>query len=134
MKLRITTFTCLVALAACVFPAHAVEVGQSMPSVPVAQPFQKGGPTVDLRTYRGKVLYVDFWASWCVPCRTSMPVLESLYKKSGERGFVVVGVNKDDRVTDARRFLEKYPASFPLASDADAKIVRGFAVAAMPSG
>ena len=57
-----------------------------------------------------------------------------MYKKYGERGFVVVGVNKDDRATDAQRFLQKYPATFPLASDADEKVVRGFGVAAMPSG
>jgi cytochrome c biogenesis protein CcmG/thiol:disulfide interchange protein DsbE len=114
--------------------AHAVDVGQRLPAIPVAAPLEKGGPAVDLGAYRGKVLYVDFWASWCVPCRTSMPALESLYKKYGDKGFVVVGVNKDDRVTDARRFLEKYPASFPLASDADEKVVRAFAVPAMPSG
>ena len=132
--MQIKMLALLVALAAAAPLARAVEVGQPMPAVPVAQPFQKGGPTVDLRTYRGKVLYVDFWASWCVPCRTSMPALETMYKKYAERGFVVVGVNKDDRWTDAERFLEKYPATFPLASDTDEKIVKGFGVAAMPSG
>ena len=113
---------------------HAVEVGQPMPSVPAAKAFETGAPAVDLAAYRGKVLYVDFWASWCVPCRTSMPALEALYRKYGDKGFVVVGVNKDDRVTDARRFLEKFPASFPLATDTDEKVVRAFNVAAMPSG
>ena len=63
-----------------------------------------------------------------------MPALQSLYEKYKGRGFVVVGVNKDDRWTDAERFLQKYPASFPLASDADEKIVKAFAVPAMPSG
>ena len=123
--------TVLVAAASTV---HAVDPGQPMPAVPVAQPFAKGGAPVDIRGYRGKVMYVDFWASWCVPCRTSMPVLESLYKKYSDQGFVVVGVNKDDRATDAERFLEKYPATFPQASDADEKVVRAFGVAAMPSG
>jgi len=126
--------TIVAVLVAAIPAAHAVDVGQKMPNVPVAAPFEPGGPPVNFSAYRGKVLYVDFWASWCVPCRTSMPALETLYKKYSARGFVVVGVNKDDRVTDARRFLEKYPASFPLASDTDEKVVRGFAVAAMPSG
>ena len=124
----------LMALAALSPLARAVDVGQPMPQVPVAQPFQKGGSTVDLRSFRGKVLYVDFWASWCVPCRTSMPALEAMYRKFGERGFVVVGINKDDRWTDAERFLQKYPATFPLGTDTDERIVRGFGVAAMPSG
>ena len=114
--------------------AFAVDVGQPMPPVPVAQPFAKGGEAVNLGGFRGKVLYVDFWASWCVPCRTSMPALQTLYAKYKDRGFVVVGVNKDDRWTDAERFLQKYPASFPLASDTDEKIVKSFAVPAMPSG
>lgn len=134
INLRTTIFALAAALALAMPRSHAAEVGQPMPSVPVAQAFQKGGPPVDLRTYQGKVLYVDFWASWCVPCRTSMPALEAMYRKYRDRGFVVVGVNKDDRWTDAERFLQKYPASFPLASDADENVVRGFAVAAMPSG
>ena len=124
----------LAALLVAIPAAHAVDVGQRVPTVSVAAPFEPGGPPVDIGSYRGKVLYVDFWASWCVPCRTSMPALESLYRKYSDRGFVVVGVNKDDRITDARRFLEKYPASFPLATDVDEKVVRGFGVAAMPSG
>ena len=124
----------LVAALAVLPAAHAVDVGQRMPAIPVAAPLEKDGPPIDFATYRGKVLYVDFWASWCVPCRTSMPALESLYKKYGDKGFVVVGVNKDDRITDARRFLEKYPATFPLAADADEKVVRAFTVPAMPSG
>lgn len=114
----------LIFFAAClaIAPAFAVDVGKPMP------------PAAAVSGYRGKVLYVDFWASWCVPCRTSMPALEALYKKYGERGFVVVGVNKDDRITDAQRFLQRYPATFPQATDADDKVVRAFGVAAMPSG
>src|SRR5437868_13703970 len=69
--------------------AHAVEPGQRMPVAPVAAPFEPGSPAVDLNAYKGKVLYVDVWASWCVPCRTSMPALEALYRKYAERGSVV---------------------------------------------
>jgi len=130
IHVSLLAFSWLVAAPA----AFAVDVGQPMPAVPVAQPFVKGGPAVDISSYRGKVLYVDFWASWCVPCRTSMPALETLYGKYKDRGFVVVGVNKDDRWTDAERFLQKYPATFPMASDTDEKVVKAFAVPAMPSG
>jgi thiol-disulfide isomerase/thioredoxin len=124
----------LALLATATLGAHAADVGKPMPAVPAAANFESGKPAVDIGSYRGKVLYVDFWASWCVPCRTSMPALEALYKKFGDRGFVVVGVNKDDRITDAQRFLQRYPATFPQATDADEKVVRAFAVPAMPSG
>jgi thiol-disulfide isomerase/thioredoxin len=126
--------TLIAVLLASIPAAYAVEPGQRMPVAPVAAPFEPGSPAVDINAYKGKVLYVDFWASWCVPCRTSMPALEALYRKYNDRGFVVVGVNKDDRITDARRFLDKYPATFPLATDTDEKVVRSFGVAAMPSG
>lgn len=103
-------------------PLFAADVGKPAPDVPA------------LAAQRGKVAYVDFWASWCVPCRTSMPALESLYRKYVDRGFVVIGVNKDDRPTDAQRFLQRYPATFPQAYDTDDRIVKAFGVAAMPSG
>lgn len=133
MTLRIHV-SMLAAACLAAIPAFAVDVGQAMPAVAVAQPFTKGGEPVNLAAKKGNVLYVDFWASWCVPCRTSMPALETLYAKYKDRGFVVVGVNKDDRYTDAERFLQKYPATFLLASDTDEKIVKAFAVPAMPSG
>ena len=114
--------------------AFAADVGKPMPATPAAANFESGKPPVNLGGYRGKVVYVDFWASWCVPCRTSMPALEALYRKYAERGFVVVGVNKDDRITDAQRFLQRYPATFPQAVDADDRVVKAWGVAAMPSG
>jgi thiol-disulfide isomerase/thioredoxin len=116
------------------FPAVAAVVGQPLPAVPPAASFQAGKPPLDVHAFRGKVVYVDVWASWCVPCRTSMPVLEGLYRKYLDRGFVVVGVNKDDRITDAQRFLQRFPATFPQAADADDKVVRALGVVAMPSG
>ena len=124
----------LAVLATIALGAHAADVGKPMPQVPAAVNFEPGKPAVDIGAYRGKVIYVDFWASWCVPCRTSMPALEALYQKFADRGFVVVGVNKDDRITDAQRFLQRYPATFPQATDTDEKVVRAFAVPAMPSG
>jgi thiol-disulfide isomerase/thioredoxin len=87
-----------------------------------------------MASLRGSVVYVDFWASWCVPCRLSMPALDALYRRNKSRGFAVVGVNKDATVADARRFLSKVPVSFPLAQDPADAAARGFDVKAMPSG
>ena len=81
-------------------PAAAVDVGAPAPDLAI------------LSSVKGKVAYVDFWASWCVPCRTSMPALDALYRRNRERGFAVVGVNKDVSPADAERFLKRVSVSF----------------------
>jgi peroxiredoxin len=99
------------------------------------------GPRLDdakldfsMKSLRGQVVYVDFWASWCVPCRLSMPALDALYREYRSRGFAVVGVNKDVTADDARRFLKGVPVTFPLLADANDTAARAFDVRAMPSG
>ena len=111
--------------------AAAVEVGERVPTV--------RGPRLDapgsaLPDVRGQVVYVDFWASWCVPCRQSMPILDELYRKHGAAGFAVVGVNKDVTEADARRFLRGVKVTFPLITDETDGLARTFDVKAMPSG
>lgn len=112
--------------------ALAVEAGGPVPALSL-QPLAKGA-AVSLPAQRGKVLYVDFWASWCVPCRLSMPVLDALQRKHGARGFVVLGVNKDVSAADAERFLARVPVGFALAADPGDAAARAFDVKAMPSG
>ena len=113
--------------------AAAVEAGMPAPALPMAS-LAEGAPAVTLAGLKGSVVYVDFWASWCVPCRLSMPTLEDLYRRNKGRGFAVVGVNKDASVADARRFLAKVPVTFPLVQDPADAIAKGFDVKAMPSG
>jgi peroxiredoxin len=115
-----------------IFAASAVEVGMPAPALSLA-PLEQGTPLA-MSSLRGNVVYVDFWASWCVPCRLSMPALDALYRRNKSRGFTVVGVNKDATVADARRFLAKVPVTFPLAQDPADAAARGFDVKAMPSG
>jgi thiol-disulfide isomerase/thioredoxin len=105
-----------------------------MPAPALSMAPLEGGAPVSLAGLKGSVVYVDFWASWCVPCRLSMPALEDLYKRNKSRGFAVVGVNKDAGVADARRFLAKVPVSFTLVQDGADAAARGFDVKAMPSG
>ena len=124
----------VVALAAIAAPqASALEPGARAPGVE-AEPLQPGAARVSLERLRGRVVYVDFWASWCVPCRISMPALDALARRHGERGFTVVGVNKDASAADAERFLRRVPVGFSLVSDADDAIAGAFGVRAMPSG
>lgn len=89
--------------------------------------------TLDLGQYAGKVVVLDFWASWCEPCRRSFPWLNAMHDKYGPEGLVIVGVNLDMERADAQRFLEEYPADFSIVYDANQALAREYEVVAMPS-
>ncbi|MDH5499849.1 MAG: TlpA family protein disulfide reductase [Gammaproteobacteria bacterium] len=90
-------------------------------------------PQFDLQAYRGKVVILDFWASWCVPCRRSFPWMNEMQRKYADAGLVVVGVNMDADPDDAQAFLRNYPADFRIVSDSGGDLASHFAVEAMPS-
>jgi thiol-disulfide isomerase/thioredoxin len=92
------------------------------------------GVPFQLDQFRGSVVYVDFWASWCVPCRISFPALDQLHRKYRKNGFEVVAVNKDVAAADSARFLARTPVGFTLVADGDDAIARAYKVKAMPSG
>ncbi len=112
--------------------AIAIEPGDRLPELTL--PALHDPAPVALASFRGNVTYVDFWASWCVPCRESMPWLDTAYKRHRAAGFAVVGINKDVAVADADRFLKRVVVSFPLVADARDAAARAFDVKAMPSG
>lgn len=89
--------------------------------------------TFDPGEYAGKVVVLDFWASWCVPCRRSFPWLNSMHDKYAQQGLVIVGVNLDMEQGDAAKFLEEYPAAFDIVYDQNKELARQFDVVAMPS-
>lgn len=109
--------------------AGAVGVGQAAPAFVL--PTKDG--TVDLSTLRGKVVYVDFWASWCGPCKQSFPWLSDMQAKYGDQGLVVVGINVDHKRSDADRFLASTPAKFTVAFDAQGTTPTAYRVTGMPS-
>lgn len=127
MKLPI--IAALAALAV-VSPVSANDVG--LPAPAFSLPSAKGEP-VALDKLRGKVVYVDFWASWCGPCRRSFPWMNEMQQKYGSKGFVVVGVNVDKKRTDADRFLAQNPANFTIAFDEAGTTPSAYAVKGMPS-
>lgn len=88
---------------------------------------------LDLSQYQGDVVVLDFWASWCGPCRRSFPWLNEMHTKYQQDGLVVIGVNLDARQEDAAEFLEDYPAAFKIHFDTDATLAFQYGIQAMPS-
>lgn len=123
---------CALAIAAspCAF---ALEIGAPLPDISAPR-LGEPASQFSFKSLKGQVVYVDFWASWCVPCRLSMPALDSLYREQRTRGFTVIGVNKDVSSDDAARFLKRVPVTFPLVQDTSDAAARAFDVKAMPSG
>lgn len=100
---------------------------------PLAAVAQPPSATFDLAEHQGNVVVVDFWASWCVPCRRSFPWLNDMHAKYAEQGLVVVGVNLDANREDATAFLQEYPADFLIYFDNNAVLAKEYGVEAMPS-
>ena len=90
-------------------------------------------PTLDLTRYRGQVVVVDFWASWCKPCRDSIPWLNQMRARHGARGLVVLGVNVDAERADADRFLSAIPVEFEVIFDPNGVLATEFGLRGMPS-
>jgi len=93
----------------------------------------EGPGSLDLGAQRGKVIVLDFWASWCVPCRRSFPWLNGMHEKYADDGLVIIGVNLDREGAEADRFLAEYPARFDIHFDPDGQLAAEFGVQAMPS-
>jgi len=91
------------------------------------------GSMVDSSTYRGKVVLVDFWATWCPPCKISFPALDSLYREYQPRGFEVLAVNLDEERRDADLFLAAHPHHLTVLFDPLGASPRAFGVKGMPS-
>jgi thiol-disulfide isomerase/thioredoxin len=110
--------------------AVAAETGQPAPLFR-GEPLQ-GKEAVELERYRGQVVYLDFWASWCGPCRQSLPALEQMRGEYGPAGFEVIAVNLDAAPQDGLDFLEKYPVTYPTVQDSAGNIARLYQVRTMP--
>jgi thiol-disulfide isomerase/thioredoxin len=93
----------------------------------------RAGKVVDLATLRGKVVYVDFWASWCGPCRHSFPFMNALAARHAKDGLVVIAVNLDTDSKDAAAFLQRYPAQFTVLYDAAGAMPGNWGVTGMPT-
>lgn len=88
---------------------------------------------LDLSQYHGKVVYVDFWASWCGPCKQSFPWMNEMQAKYGDQGLVVIAVNVDTEAGAAKAFLDKHPAQFQIAYDPEGSLASKYNLQGMPS-
>jgi len=91
------------------------------------------GSNIRLQDLRGQVVMLNFWASWCGPCRQEMPLMEDIFKKYESLGFTILAVNVDEDSADADAFLKSVPVSFPVLYDNESKISELFQVDAMPT-
>jgi peroxiredoxin len=126
MKNRILALTAALAIA---LPALA---GIEAPA-PQFTLTARGGGELSLSQYHGQVVMINFWASWCGPCRTEMPLLDSIYKKYNKLGFTLLGVNVEPDSKAADDWLRQTPVSFPILFDKDSKVSKLYQVAGMPS-
>jgi thiol-disulfide isomerase/thioredoxin len=112
----------------------SVGVGETAPDFSLPRLVEGDGQRMALADFRGTVVYVDFWASWCGPCRLSFPQLEVLREEFGPRGFEVLAVNVDEFKPDALLFLQQIPVSYPVVRDAGGETPATYGVLGMPTG
>ena len=86
-----------------------------------------------LSDFKGKVVYLDFWASWCKPCRKSFPWMNKMQQKYGPQGLQIIAVNLDSDLALAKVFLDKVPADIPIIYDPQGNIASGYKLIGMPS-
>ena len=109
-----------------------VAVGEAAPEVTLPQ--LPGEDAVSLSSLRGKVVYLDFWASWCGPCRVSFPQLEALRAELGGQGFEVYAINVDEVEDDALRFLAELPVNYLVVRDGSGATPQAWGILGMPTG
>jgi thiol-disulfide isomerase/thioredoxin len=115
--------------------ASAALAASSAGPAPGFQLSGRGGKSIDLSQFKGQVVMINFWASWCGPCREEMPLLEDIYKKYKPMGFTMLAVNVEPNTKDADAWLAKLkkPVTFPIAYDVDSKVSKLYKVETMPS-
>lgn len=91
------------------------------------------GDNLRLEDFRGQVVMLNFWASWCGPCRQEMPLMDTIYEQYKDLGFTVLAVNVDENREEALRFLEKVPVSYPILYDPESQVSEQYNVQAMPT-
>lgn len=122
----------LIGLIAWAMPmtTSAAEIGKTAPDFTLKS---LTGPNLKLSEMTGNVVLVNFWASWCGPCRQEMPLLNALHNKYEPLGFTVLGVNVEEDINAAKGFLKNFPVDFPVLLDNTNQVSKLYKVIAMPT-
>lgn len=107
-----------------------VALGEAAPSEPL--PRLEGGGTESLADYRGRWVLINFWASWCVPCRTEAPELEEFQRRHGGPRFTVLGIDSRDLTGDGKDFVARYGLTYPQLRDGDGDAAHEFGTTGVP--
>jgi peroxiredoxin len=119
-------------------PKHSVDGGggpsslTGAPAVSYAIP-RVGGGTDSVAAHRGSVVLMNFWATWCPPCKEEMPALEQLYRKERARGLVVLGIDQGESVATAGKFASEHGVTFPILVDADQQYASSYVSIGLPT-
>jgi peroxiredoxin len=132
MRRKILRLVLLACLSGALLPVPVVAGEAAGPAADFSLP-SRGGPSVALSALRGQVVLINFWATWCGPCRKEMPLLEQIQKKYAPLGFTMLGINVEEDTTHMEAFLGDVPVSFPVLLDPANRVSKLYEVAAMPS-
>jgi cytochrome c biogenesis protein CcmG/thiol:disulfide interchange protein DsbE len=110
----------------------AIARGERPAAPAVALPELEGGSTAALADYRGRVVVLNYWASWCTPCRQESPLLERWQRRLAKRGGTVVGIDSLDVTADARAFVREFGLTYPMLRDRDGETQRRFGISGYP--
>ena len=135
MFVRVNLFAAIL-LSCLSFTAVAGEPapGFTLPIIPSASP-DAGytGSEISLKDLKGRVVLVDFWATWCPPCRKSFPWMDEMYSRYKEEGFIIVAVSEDTKRELVERFIEKMNPLFPIAHDPSGEVAEKYELRGMPT-
>ena len=132
MNLQRLKNTYLLGFALSFSSLFALEEGDTIPNFDLASIYEDQ-PNISLSNLEGKTLYIDFWASWCAPCITSLPEYNELYKKYNQDGLEVIAINVDNPIEDGLDFLLDTPLDFLIPQDPEGDAAELFGVIGMPS-
>jgi cytochrome c biogenesis protein CcmG, thiol:disulfide interchange protein DsbE len=131
MILKTLLIACMIALCS---PSMAIEEGEPAPDFDLPG-VRSSDSDIVLGNLRGSIVYVDFWASWCLPCLRSLPQINELFTKYADQGFEVVAITIDDPIEDALDFLDdlEIPLAYHVVADKTADVMDAYGVVGMPT-
>lgn len=134
MKNRLAAAALLAAILALALPAWAAADDAVAPApAPGFALMSRSGKEVSLAQFKGDVVMINFWASWCGPCRQEMPLLNSIYRQYKDLGFTLLGVNVEPSSKAANAWLKATPVTYPILYDPRSKVSNLYQVQAMPT-